>query len=136
MIVCAFFTFWKTFFMFLLCCEYGPPCYRDWRMIIIFFDSWFEEGCSNEIICQIKRPFFFCFFLSRGGSKKKKETHLIFSVCSHMKDHNKFLICLLRACGLSLLSQEDIDDPKCNKKDRQVFQLCLVKRLIMRIRDE
>jgi hypothetical protein len=70
----------------------------------------------NEIICQIKRPFFLFLSLT-GREQKKKETHLIFSVCSHMKDHNKFLICLLRACGLSLLSQEDIDDPKCNKKD-------------------
>jgi hypothetical protein len=37
-----------------------------------------------------------------------------------MKNHSKFLICLLRACGLSLLSQEDIDDPKCNKRQTGV----------------
>jgi hypothetical protein len=39
-----------------VCCERGPPCYRDWRMIIIFSTLKFEEGCEGEIVCQKKRP--------------------------------------------------------------------------------
>ena len=126
----AFFTFWKRSSRLILVVDEDHLVTEtgEWSSFFFRLSIWGRMWEWNRLS---DKKTFFAFVFADGG-KKRKPTWL-FSLSSHEKPLS--LNMFIKSVWITITSQRISWWPQCNK-ERQVFQLCLVKRLIMRIRDE